>query len=112
MDRTSFTVTVSPRARRGDSVAVSESVFDRDDKRHCSRCSSICVCSRLGWWRPSNVETTMKRKPKRTIPTNREWLEQHREQFERTERHWEEWKLRWERRAAEAKADRGESAAA
>ncbi len=40
----------------------------------------------------------------RKISTYREWYEAHREQFERTERHYEERKAAWAREAAERAA--------
>ncbi len=52
-----------------------------------------------------------KKKRNRKIPTYREWYEAHREQFERTERHYEERKAHWARLDAEEKAARGENAA-
>lgn len=51
-----------------------------------------------------------KKPKKRKIPTYREWYEAHREQFERTERLYEEAKVRWAREAEE-RAARGENAA-
>ena len=45
------------------------------------------------------------------MPTYREWHEQHREQFERTERHLRERIAYHERKLAEERAARGENAA-
>jgi hypothetical protein len=52
------------------------------------------------------VVVTMEKKGKRKIPTYDEWYEAHREQFERTERLYEEAQKRWAREAAERDAAR------
>ena len=46
----------------------------------------------------------MMAKRKKTIPTYREWYEAHREQFERTERHFRERMAYLDRKIAERKA--------
>lgn len=48
----------------------------------------------------------MDKKRKRKIPTHEEWYEAHREQFERTDRLYEEAQKRWAREAAEREATR------
>jgi hypothetical protein len=55
----------------------------------------------------------MKRKKtgKTKVPTYAEWYEAHREQFERTERHYEELRARWASEAA-ARGTAHEDAAA
>ena len=53
----------------------------------------------------------MEKKRKRTIPTYREWYEAHREQFERTERHYRELMARLDQEIAEKRAARGQDAA-
>ena len=50
-------------------------------------------------------------KQKRKILSNAEWWEQHREQFERTERHYRELMATLERQIAAKKASQGDSAA-
>ena len=47
--------------------------------------------------------TMKKKKGKRKIPTYEEWYEAHREQFERTDRLYEQAKIRWAKEA-EARA--------
>ncbi|HEY4621238.1 MAG TPA: hypothetical protein VIG93_06010 [Gaiellaceae bacterium] len=47
-----------------------------------------------------------KKKGKRKIPSYEEWYEAHREQFERTDRLYEEAQARWAREATERAAAR------
>ncbi len=86
-------------------------------RRYSSSFCSTSERSSPGSSRTSKVVMTMdkKRKKGKRIPTYEEWYEAHREQFERTDRLYEEAKLRWakeaEERAAREAAARAEDAA-
>jgi tRNA G26 N,N-dimethylase Trm1 len=74
--------------------------------RYSSKCCSTCEPFWLASFHTSKVVVTMEEKRKKKIPTYREWYEEHREQFERTERHYEQAKVRWAKEAAEREAAR------